>query len=264
MSVWSAATCETNGVTLHYTRTGGHGSPIVLLHGLVANGACWTPLARTIEGEYDVIMPDARGHGKSSKPKDGYRYEDHAGDVVGFIRSLRLSYPILMGHSMGGMTAALVASQNPSLLRGLILVDPTFLGIEVQRQVHDSDVADQHRAFLSMSLDELVADSRTKHPDRSSEIIELIARARLETSLNAFGVLTPPNPDYKQLVSSINVPTLLVTSDKGVISPAVASELQALNPELRVERIPDAGHGLQYDQPERFANVVSSFLRAIQ
>ena len=49
-------------------------------------------LARALEGEYDVIMPDARGHGKSNVPDYGYRYEDHANDVVGLIKSFRTSF----------------------------------------------------------------------------------------------------------------------------------------------------------------------------
>src|SRR5690349_15301 len=104
-SVWSTAICETNGINIHYTRTGRSTLPIILLHGLTANGSCWTALARALEGEYDIIMPDARGHGKSSVPEYGYRYEDHANDVVGLIRALGLSSPILIGHSMGCMTA---------------------------------------------------------------------------------------------------------------------------------------------------------------
>jgi hypothetical protein len=48
--------------------------------------ACWTPLACALEGEFDVVMPDARGHGGSSAPHHGYRYDDHASDVVGLIR----------------------------------------------------------------------------------------------------------------------------------------------------------------------------------
>jgi N-formylmaleamate deformylase len=264
MSDWSSAICETNGINIHYTRTGESKPPVILLHGLTANGVCWTAVAHALEGEYDVIMPDARGHGKSSAPDHGYRYEDHANDVVGLIEALGLLLPILVGHSMGGMTAAVVASRNPKLLRGLILADPTFLNPKVQREVRDSDVADQHRRFLNMSLHEVVADARTRHPDRSSELIELIVRARLETSMSAFDVLTPPNPDYMQLVSSIDVPTLLVIGENGVISPTVAAELQRVNPKFQVEKIPKAGHGVHYDQPERFAAVVKSFLRSIE
>ncbi len=263
MSVWRTAICATNGINLHYTRTGGHKPPIILLHGLTANGLCWSVVARELEQEYDVIMPDARGHGKSSAPEYGYRYTDHANDVVSLIQTLELSSPILMGHSMGGLTAAVVAGHNPKLLRGLILVDPSFLSPQVQREVRDSDVVDQHRRLLNMSLHEIMAEARTRHPDRSAELIELLAQARLQTSLSAFDVLTPPNPDYRQLVRSIEVPTLLVIAEHGVVSSAVAAELQVVNPKVQVEKIPQAGHGVHYDQPARFAAVVKSFLHSI-
>jgi N-formylmaleamate deformylase len=263
MTPWSKAICETNGITMHYTRTGGNKPPLILLHGLTAHGACWTVLAHDLEEEYDLIMPDARGHGESSVPDYGYRYEDHADDVVGLIKALRLPPPILLGHSMGGMTAAVVASHKPRLLRGLILADPTFLSPKVQREVRDSDVADQHRRMLTMSLDEVVAEARARHPHRSRETLELLARARLQTSMAAFDVLTPPNPDYKRLVSTIDVPSLLLFGDKGVVSSVVAEELQRLNPRFQVEQIQEAGHGVHLDQPERFAAIVKSFLRSL-
>lgn len=263
MTNWSTAVCKTNGINLHYTRTGGDKPPLILLHGLMANGLCWTGLARALEEEYDVIMPDARGHGQSSKPDYGYQYEDHADDVAGLIDALKLSPPLLLGHSMGGMTAAVVASRKPNLLRGLILADPTFLSPKVQREVRDSDVADRHRKILSMSLDEVVKEAQVRHPNRPLETLELFARARLQTSMAAFDVLTPPNPDYRQLVSRIEVPSLLLFGDKGVVSSAIAKELQGINPEFQVEQIQGAGHALHMDQPERFAAIVKRFLRSI-
>ncbi|MCB0164803.1 MAG: alpha/beta hydrolase [Anaerolineae bacterium] len=260
MTGWSTAMCETNGINMHYTRTGGTKPPLILLHGLMTNGLCWTALAHALENDYDVIMPDARGHGRSSVPDCGYRYEDHANDVAGLIDTLRLPPPVLLGHSMGGMTAAVVATLKPNLLRGLILADPTFLSPKVQREVRDSDVADQHWRLLNMSLAEVVAEARVRHPNRSLETLELFARARLQTSLSAFDVLTPPNPDYKQLVGEIDVPTLLVFGDRGVVSSVVAEELQRLNPRFQIEQIRQAGHALHLDQPERFTAVVKSFL----
>jgi len=263
MTGWSTAICETNGIQIHYTRTGGTKPPIILLHGLNANGACWTAQAHVLEVEYDVIMPDARGHGKSSAPDYGYRYEDHANDVVGFIKALELPAPILIGHSMGGMTAAVVASHNPKLLRGLILADPSFISPKYQREVRDSDVADQHRRMLNKSLKEIVAEARIRHPNRSLDILDQNAQAQLQTSMSAFDVLTPPYPDYIQLISRIDVPSLLVFGDAGVISLSVAAELQSINPRLQVEQISKAGHGLHYDQPESFAAVVKNFLHSI-
>jgi pimeloyl-ACP methyl ester carboxylesterase len=234
---------------------------LVLLHGLLGSGVCWTPLARALEGAFDVVMPDARGHGGSSAPLRGYGYDDHAADVVGLVRGLELSRPVLLGHSMGGMTAAVVASRRPEILSALILVDPTFLAPERQREVRDSDVAEQHRRALGLQKSELVAQARARHPRRSLELIELLAEARLKTSLDAFDVLTPPNPEYRELVRSIDVPTLLVIGDNPVVTLEMATELRSLNPRVRIEQVRDAGHGLPFDQPERLGELVGTFRR---
>jgi N-formylmaleamate deformylase len=263
MTTWTSGVCEANGIGIHYLRTGGAKPPVVLLHGLMGSGACWTPLARALEGEFDVVMPDARGHGGSSAPHQGYRYDDLASDVVGLIRALELSRPVLLGHSMGGMTAAVVASRRAGILRGLVLVDPTFLSPERQREVRDSDVADQHRRTLGLRKSDLVAQARERHPRRSPEIVELQAEARLKTRMGAFDVLTPPNPAYHDVVSAIDVPSLLVIGDDPVVTLEMATELRSLNPRVRVEQVEDAGHGLPFEQPERLREVTLSFLREL-
>src|ERR1700722_5418953 len=151
MTNWMSGVCETNVINIHYLRTGRAKPPLVLLHGLTGSGACWIPLARALEAEYDVVMPDARGHGDSSTPLDGYRYEDYASDVVGLIQGLGLAAPVLLGHSMGGMTAAVVASHPATTSRAVILADPTFLSPQRQHEVHESDVLEQHRRLLSLN-----------------------------------------------------------------------------------------------------------------
>jgi N-formylmaleamate deformylase len=265
MTAWTRAVCETNEIRMHYLRSGGVKAPVVLLHGLMGSGACWTPLGRALEREFDVVMPDARGHGDSSAPESGYRYQDHASDVLGLIRALSLTHPVLLGHSMGGMTAAVVARQHPQNLRGLILVDPTFLDPARQREVHESDVAEQHRRVLGLTKAELIAQARGRSPDRSPELVELQAEARQKTRLQAFDVLTPPNPDYRELVSAFDVPSLLVIgANTPVVTPAMAKELSHLNPRLRVECVQDAGHGLPFEQPERLAEIVTSFLHELK
>lgn len=263
MTNWTSAVCKANGIDIHYLRTGGSKPPLVLLHGLTGSGACWSPLARALEAEFDVVMPDARGHGNSSTPLNGYRYEDHARDVVGLIQGLGLAAPVLLGHSMGGMTAAVVASKIVTAMRGVILADPTFLSPQRQREVYESDAIEQHRRLLRLDWADMLAQARVRHPHRRPELVELVAEARMKTRIGAFDVLTPPNPEYHRLMSAINIPILLVIGDNGVVSLETARELQNLSPRLRVEQIQDAGHGLQYDQPERFEEVVRSFLRSV-
>ena len=261
---WTTGTCEANGIDVHYLRTGGDKPPVILLHGLMLNGACWIPLARALEEDYDVVMPDARGHGNSGTPDHGYCYDDLAADVVNLIDALGLLTPVLLGHSMGGMTAAVVASRNPKRLRGLVLADPTFLTQQRQQEVHESDVAVKHRRILNRSKEDLLAEIQVRHSRRSREVIELFAQARFQTSIHAFGVLTPPNPDYVQLINTLDIPSLLIVGDVGsVVSPQVAAELARLNQHLEVVQIAEAGHGVPYDQPERFLAVVQTFLRSV-
>ncbi|TMF04127.1 MAG: alpha/beta fold hydrolase, partial [Chloroflexi bacterium] len=65
MSDWTSGDVNSNGIRIHYTRTRGHKPVLVLAHGATDSGLCWTRLARELESDYDVIMPDARGHGLS-------------------------------------------------------------------------------------------------------------------------------------------------------------------------------------------------------
>jgi N-formylmaleamate deformylase len=264
MDRWTTGTCKANGINIHYLRTGGDKPPVVLLHGLMTNGACWAPFARTLEADYDVIMPDARGHGHSSAPDNGYCYDTLAADVLNLLDTLGLAKPVLLGHSMGGMIAALLASQKPKRLRALVLVDPTFLTPQRQQEVHESDVAAQHRRILKRSKEDFLTELRIRHKHRSPELIERFAQARFQTSIHAFEILTPPNPDYSQLINMLAIPSLLVIGGvNAVVSPAAAAELAKLNQQLGVVQIAEAGHAIPYDQPDRFSAVVKAFLHSI-
>src|ERR1051325_10647420 len=105
MAPWQSGDVEAHGIRLHYTRTGGVKPPIVLAHGFSDDGLCWTPVAQALACDYDVIMVDARGHGHSDAPGQGYGPLNHAADLHGVITELGLQRPAVLGHSMGGATA---------------------------------------------------------------------------------------------------------------------------------------------------------------
>lgn len=260
-SQWTDGVCRANGINIHYLRAGGNKPTIIALHGLAGNGACWAPLARALESRYDLIMPDARGHGQSSAPTHGYTYQDHANDVIELIRTLGIKSPYLLGHSMGGMTAAMVASRLGFAISGLILADPTFISPEWQDEALASDALAQHQQMLKSSKEELFKEAKTRHRYRAAAIIEHLIEARLQTSSQAFDVLIPPHPEFDELIRNIYVPTLLVMGSEGIVSSATARELHDLNPDLQYKLIPDAGHGLPYDEPTRLATAVDTFLK---
>ena len=90
---WTQHDLLVNGVRLHYYRTGHGDKPaLVLVHGFSDNGLCWTPVARDLEADYDVIMPDMRGHGLSERVQLSDKV-DMAADVAGLIRALGLTRP---------------------------------------------------------------------------------------------------------------------------------------------------------------------------
>lgn len=125
---WREHTIEANGIRQHYWRTGAGGDKpaLVLLHGTMGNGLTWSRLARAVEAEYDVVMPDARGHGRSDGAATGFRTADMVADVAALIRALDLERPVVLGHSMGASTAAYLAADHPELVRAAILEDPAW------------------------------------------------------------------------------------------------------------------------------------------
>src|ERR1051325_4883844 len=110
---WTQNNLLINGIHLHYYRTGqGDKRPLVLVHGFSDNGLCWSPVARELESEYDVIMPDMRGHGLSERMRLGEKV-DMASDLAGLIRTLELNSPIICGHSMGAMVIYQIGVRFP-------------------------------------------------------------------------------------------------------------------------------------------------------
>ncbi len=82
------------------------------------------PSAEILAANYDVIMVDARGHGRSTGPEQGYGQDDHAADLAGLIKGLGLHRPSILGHSMGAVTALALAGLYPGIPGSILLEDP--------------------------------------------------------------------------------------------------------------------------------------------
>jgi N-formylmaleamate deformylase len=123
---WTSNTVEANGIPIHYTRTGGDKPPLLLLHGFQMDGLTWMRVAKVFEDEYDVIMPDARGHGRTGNAVPGTTTLMMVEDTAAFIQTLGLEQPLVIGHSMGADIAGRLAQKYPHLVKGVVLVDPAL------------------------------------------------------------------------------------------------------------------------------------------
>src|SRR5262245_56527165 len=88
---WVEGVLEANGIWQHYYRTGGEKPSLVLLHGLMESGLCWLRVAKALEGDYDIVLPDARGHGGSAGIASGISMDLLVEDVAALLRGLRLA-----------------------------------------------------------------------------------------------------------------------------------------------------------------------------
>jgi pimeloyl-ACP methyl ester carboxylesterase len=110
-------------VRFHYRDWGGHGWPIMLLHGLASTGHIWDLVAPLVVEDSRAIAFDLRGHGQSDKPDSPYDFETVVSDVIAALPEMQMERPVIVGHSWGAMVGLWMAANKPDSLSGLIMVD---------------------------------------------------------------------------------------------------------------------------------------------
>lgn len=269
MSTWSQGDVQLDDVRLHYSRTGvGEKPPLVLLHGFTDNGLCWIEAAQEWEADFDIILPDARGHGLSSGSASGnYRQQAMAEDAAALIRALDLGPVRLGGHSMGAGVAAAVASSWPELVRTVMLEDG---GLFRPSQMSSPEEARRRFGWLfevrAQSLEERQVACQ-KNTGWSEVTVEQWAISK--DQLNADLLSVDPAPVVGErppldILAAIRCPLLLVTSDPtrgAMITPEQIAQVLAAQPRARELHIPNAGHCIRFDQPQMYAQRVGEWLR---
>jgi pimeloyl-ACP methyl ester carboxylesterase len=114
-----------NGVAIHVEEQGHGDLTLVFLHYWGGSSRTWRHLAAKLVSAFHTIAIDHRGWGESEAPAAGYALADLAADAEGVIKALDLKRYVLVGHSMGGKVAQLMASRRPAGLVGLVLVAPS-------------------------------------------------------------------------------------------------------------------------------------------
>ena len=272
MAEWKNEYISVNGVRLHYYRTDGNKPVVILAHGITDNGLCWTRVAKALESEFDLIMFDARGHGLSDKPEQGYGADNLADDLAGLIQSLGLDKPAVVGHSMGGVVAAILAESSPDLIRSLVLEDPAWYPRdediteeEIIQHAHDWSEAIVERKKLS--AEDITANAKKDHPHWDDEEFPAFAQAKLQVSPHVTEYDLVPHKPWWEIVPNLKCPTLLLTGDKPrevAIQPEMADEIVTLNPSVQIIHLAGAGHNVRRDAFANYVQHVQEFLATNQ
>lgn len=268
MTSWQTGYVEVDGLRLHYTRTGGTKPPLVLAHGFSDHGPCWAPIARALEANYDVIMVDARGHGRSDDPAQEYGSVAMARDLAGVIAALGLEKPAILGHSMGAATTIALASMFPDVPGKILLEDPPqwWMPMPADPAARDEWLARTHRWIVEVkrrSPEEMIAAERLNNPGWSDEELEPWADSKLRLSFNVLN-RSDDEPFEWGLLAQISCPTLLITAEPSrgaIVTAEGAQEFQVRVPHAQVAHIAGAGHSIRRDQKSAYLEVVQAFLR---
>ncbi|MFD5202319.1 alpha/beta fold hydrolase [Streptomyces sp. NPDC058375] len=221
-------TVQAGGVRLAYREWGAPGAPpVVLLHGRAGSSATWTRIAEDLAADHRVYAPDFRGHGLSDWP-GRYSFEMFRDDLHAFLEARNLAGATVVGHSMGGVAAYLLAQREPGLIGRLIIEDaPPLLPLDPPR-------APSVRPEGHLDFDWPVV------PDIDAQ-------------------LNDPDPDIAARFPEITAPTLVIgggpTShiDQGQLARAARAI-----PDCHLVTI-DAGHLIHTDRPQEFLTAVRAF-----
>lgn len=123
-----------NGMRMYYEARGS-GSPLVLLHGFFCCGRSWQPLLTKLAADYRLIIPDLRGHGRSTNPTKRFTHGQSARDVFALLDQLGVRRFKAMGISSGGMTLLHMATQQRDRLEAMVLIGATTYFPQTARAV---------------------------------------------------------------------------------------------------------------------------------
>ena len=237
-----------NGIELYF-ELHGTGEPVLLLHGFSGSSQDWAALASDWSRDFQLIVPDLRGHGRSSVLATPFRHADASADILGLLDHLNVNTCKGLGVSGGGNVLLHMATRQPKRVEAMVLVSATpyfpAQARTIMRQYRDRLPPEQWEVL------------RRRHPAGDTQIESLLASTTAFADSYDDMNFTPP------YLSTIQARTLIAQGDRDPLYPVELSvEMAKAIPRSSLWIVPDAGHGpvLGARWPE-FLKTAAEFLR---
>ena len=275
MQNWQQGDISSNGIRIHYYRTGGVDKPpLILAHGFTDNGLCWTRTAEALMSDFDVVMVDARNHGLSGAgPAD---VGSLAADLAALVAQLELGVVSALGHSVGASVVATFAADYPDLVARLVLEDPPWRRPsavadakpknpkgEKARPSRDAGFRELVATMAQFSDAEMLQYWRSQHPSWPKAEYVPWGQSNRQVSADAMALLELG--DWPTVAKGVSCPSLLIyadTSRDAIVSHDTAVWIQQLNPMFSVRQVSDAGHNVRRENFAGYISLVREFLAA--
>jgi pimeloyl-ACP methyl ester carboxylesterase len=269
-------TVEVNGALLSYVEQGS-GEPIVFVHGLVSDLRAWEPIKDYIAKDYRFIAYTQRYFGTTPWNDDGKQFSQAtlADDLGKFIASLNAGPVHLVAWSYGGPIATIAAVRNPSLIRSLILYEPSLMSVLPD----SSDEGKAARADRAQMVASSVAASKAGDPVKASRLLlesvwklpsggfdhePLAARTMLDDNARTtpLAYSAPPPPDVTcDMLKNFTKPTLVMYGEKTYLAYILISKaISRCVPGSALEVLPNVNHDGPMRDPAGLSAAILAFL----
>ncbi|HTT64963.1 MAG TPA: alpha/beta hydrolase [Bryobacteraceae bacterium] len=219
-----------NGLQLYYT-VHGSGEHLLLLHGFGGAAVDWAALAAEWAADFRVIVPDLRGHGRSTNPASRFRHDAAAGDIMALLDHLEVPGCNGLGVSAGGNVLLHMATRCPERVKAMVLVSATTHFPEQARPIMRS-----YR--IELLPEEEKEKMRLRHPGGPAQIDRLFEQARAFADSYDDLNFTPHD------LAKITARTLIVQGDSDAFYPVqISEEMAAAIPNAELWIVPGGGHG---------------------
>jgi len=260
------STVTRDGVELVYWTWPGREPAVLLLHGIGNYGRYWSFVADAMAGRLRLIAPDARGHGESGRPADGYTSAEFVADALAILDGNAIERAVVVGHSMGGSHAMDLAGRYPDRVRALVIVDasPEPLAEGSIRATRLLTERPQRFGSREEARAYLVRTS----PGYRDEMYENRVQWGFRDDAGALVWRSDPNalrkiiaartslPERWALLEAIQCPTLVVRGTRSnVLSEEVAQRMASTLADGLLMEL-DTGHNVALERPRELADAV--------
>lgn len=254
--------------TTHYpaaTPAPGH-PPLLIVHGLYGSARNWSVIARHLADTRATLAVDMRNHGQSPRAAS-QSYGEMAADLAKVIEANGAPMDVL-GHSMGGKTAMVLALTRPELVRKLIVADiaPVAYNHDQTQHVHAMRGLDLTDLTSRSEADRRLALSVADPALRAFFLQSLDLRAtppQWRLNLDVLEAEMPKIVGWPEPQGQFDGPTLFLTGALShYVKPEHRDKIRALFPKARFAKLPEAGHWLHAERPREFELAVRVFLNA--
>ncbi len=246
-----------------------HGTPtdkpkLLIAHGLYGSGRNWGVIAKRLSNEREVIAVDMRNHGYSPWT-DTHGYPDLAGDLAEVIETHGGKMDVV-GHSMGGKAAMVLALSHPEAVNRLVVADIAPVSyshtqahfITAMRSVALANVtrrSDAQAQLAEAGVDALLQSFFTQSLD--------VENQKWRLNLDTLEREMPHILSFPEIDAQFDGPTLFLTgANSDYVLPEYRDRIKSLFPKARFAKIPGAGHWLHAEKPREFEDTVRAFLNA--